>query len=210
MMIVVGFASTLTLGWAWPWAEMALARYRMENTSFGDTNFDCDARAKPLYKRFAVVWLAGLVFLAGFSIAFGSAVYYLGDLREEPVKLIGAIAVVYAGGALWGLLTLGVPLAWYRAGFLRQLAARTRFAGVSFALEATTGSLIRLTLGNILISILSLGILRPWVAQRVFRYACTHLRTSGEPDWQAVCQAPESRSRMGEGMAAVFDGAGDF
>lgn len=210
MMIAVGVTTSVTLGWAWPWAEMTLTRYRMENTTFGDTSFECDARAKPLYKRFAVLWLAGLVFLAGIAAAFGAGVYYFKDLEEGSAEFIGFIAALYAGGAIWALLTIGVPLAWYRAGFLRHLAAHTRFAGISFAIEATTGSLIRLTLGNILISILSLGILRPWTAQRVFRYACAHLRVSGEPDWQTVCQAPESRSRMGEGMAAVFDGAGEF
>lgn len=210
MMIVVGLASALTLGWAWPWAEMTLARYRMDNTTFGDTGFQCDARAKPLYKRFAVLWLAGLAFLGGLAVAIGGSLSSFEDMDNGSAEFLAVVAAFYVGGALWALLTIGLPLAWYRAGFLRQLAAHTRFAGISFTLEATTGSLMKLALGNWLISILSLGILRPWTAQRVFRYGCAHLRVSGEPDWQVVCQAAESRSRMGEGMAAVFDGAGEF
>ena len=210
MMIAVGLASALTLGWAWPWAEMTLARYRMGNTTFGDARFECDARARPLYKRFAVLWLAGLVFMAGLAVAIGGTITYFEGMDDGSAEFLAVVVAFYVGGALWALLTIGLPLAWYRAGFLRQLAAHTRFAGISFALEATTGSLMRLALGNWLISILSLGVLRPWTAQRVFRYACAHLRTSGEPDWQVVCQAPESRTRMGEGMAAVFDGAGEF
>lgn len=210
MMITVGFASALTLGWAWPWAEMTLTRYRMENTTFGDTSFECDARAKPLYWRFAVVWLGGVISL----LSLGAIMGINFAVSEEKITLTGMQAgLVVLSWVLvlpWIMLVFGVPLAWYRAGFLRQLAAHTRFAGITFTLEATTRSLMKLALGNWLISVLSLGILRPWTAQRVFRYACAHLRTSGEPDWQTVCQAPESRSRMGEGMAAVFDGAGEF
>lgn len=202
----VTLVTVVTLGWALPWAEMGLARYRMGNTTFGDCRFDCDARARPLYKRFAVLWLAGIVFFAGIIAALTGAISQL----EDPQQIFMAVLAGYALAIPWGLLTIGLPLAWYRAGFLRELAAHTRFDGIAFALEATTGSLVKLALGNFFVSLLSLGILRPWAALRTFRFGCTHLRMAGEPDWERVHQGAAIRLRTGEGLAAVFDGAGEF
>lgn len=204
----VTIVSVLTLGWASPWAEMTLTRYRMENTTFGDCRFTCDAKAKRLYKRFAVLWLAGLVFFAGIGGTIALLVQTKGAPDEE--QLVMMVLAGYALAIPWGLLTLGLPMAWYRAGFLRELAAHTRFDGIGFSLEATTGSLIRLALGNWFISLLSLGILRPWAALRTFRYACNTLRIEQEPDWERVHQGALAASRTGEGLAAVFDSAGEF
>lgn len=202
----VSFSTFLTLGWALPWAEMTLARYRWANTTFGDCRFDCDATARPLYKRFAALWLSGVMFLVGIALVIGAFWTQL----DDPDRMVGLIAAGYALALPWALLTIAVPFAWYRAGFLRHLVARTRFDGVSFALDATTGSLMRLAFGNWLISLLSLGALRPWAAQRTFRYVCAHLRPSAEPVWERVHQSTAQRSRTGEGLAAVFDGAGEF
>lgn len=206
----VALITIVTLGWALPWAEMGLARYRMRNTTFGDCVFDCDAKARPLYRRFAVLWLAGVVFLAG----IGGAIAVTVAVGQEQLEISGETAVVVmAGYALaipWALLTIGLPLAWYRAAFLRELAAHTRFDGIAFSLDATTGGVVGLALGNFLVSVLSLGILRPWAALRTFRYGCAHLRMAGEPDWERVHQSANARLRTGEGLAAVFDGAGEF
>lgn len=207
MVLGTFLAVPLTLGWALPWAEMMLARYRLDNTTFGDRRFTCDATARPLYQRFAVLWFSGVVFASG----IGGVIYTFSAAFDAPPEdAVGIILAAYGALLAWGVVTLGLPLAWYRAGFLRQLAAHTRFDGIPFALHATTGGLVRLALGNMLIGLLSLGILRPWAALRTFRYACRHLRISGEPDWQRVRQDSTALSRTGEGLAAVFDGAGEF
>jgi len=146
------------------------------------------------------------VFLAGVGAILDASRPYLTDPDKALPTILGGYLVVM----LWGVLTLGLPLAWYRAAVLRQLVAHTRFDGVSFSLQATTGGLISLALGIFFISALSLGILRPWAALRTFRFACRHLRATGEPDWARIHQGIALRSRTGEGLAAVFDGAGEF
>lgn len=206
MFLGVALLTVLSLGWALPWAEMGLARYRMDNTTFGDCRFSCDARAKPLYGRFAVVWVCGAVFGSGLAALVGAAGSVVQSSAEPLLPIAGAVLT----GLAWALVTLALPLAWYRAGFLRQLAAHTRFDGHAFALEARTDALIRLAIGNWLIATLSLGILRPWAALRTFRFACAALRLEDEPDWERVHQGAVARSRTGEGLAAVFDGAGEF
>lgn len=201
----VGIASVLTLGWAVPWAEMKLARYRWANTTFGDCRFDCDATAKPLYKRFAVLWLGGVVFLVGTVVLGVNSEQFKAAAHEAAEAPLAFAALM-----LLAVLTIGLPFAWYRAALVRHLVAHTRFDGVAFALEATTGGLMRLAFGNWLIGLLSLGALRPWTALRTFRYVCAHLRADGEPVWERVHQSAATRSRTGEGLAAVLDGAGEF
>jgi uncharacterized membrane protein YjgN (DUF898 family) len=208
MMLGMLAASAATLGWAWPWGEMKLARYRLNNTTFGDCNFTCDARSKPLYGRFAAVWGAGILFFAGLS--FGSIMLVFANDHTTPVQMAVSIAAFYVLVVVWGFLTLAVPYARYRAAFWRELAAHTQFADTGFALDATTGSLIKLALGNWLISVASLGVLRPVAALRTFRYACARLAVTAEPDWTLVAQSPAATQRLGEGLAAVFDGAGEF
>lgn len=206
MFLGVTAATGATLGWMLPWAEMTLARYRLDNTTFGDCRFSCDAVSRPLYKRFAVVWLSGLVFVGGIlGVAFAFATVF-----DSPDDTLPIMVAAYGALMVWGVVTVGVPWAWYRAAFLRQLAAGTRFDGAAFTLDATTGGLVKLALGNWAISLLSLGILRPWSALRSFRYACAHLRMTGEPDWERVHQTRAATARTGEGLAAVFDGAGEF
>ncbi|MCR6631548.1 MAG: YjgN family protein [Magnetospirillum sp.] len=204
----VGLATVATLGWAWPWAELVLARYRLNNTAFGDCRFRCDATARPLYKRFAVLWGCAALFAS--ALPMGAVLLVFANDHTTPAQMALSVGAFYLLLVVWGLLTIALPYAWYRAGFYRQMAAHTRFADTGFALEASTGGLVRLALGNGLISLLSLGVLRPWAALRTFRYVCTHLRVDGEPDWERIRQSAAPAPRSGEGLAAVFDGAGGF
>ncbi len=207
MALGLGVATLLSLGWAYPWAEMTLARYRLNHTLLGETRFVCAARARPLYGRYAVLWAcAAMVAALALLVARPFADVLATDPADRALAATGPLLVFLAGGAV----LLALPYAWYRAGFMRQLAAHTSFAEAHFALEVPTGRLIRLALGNWLIGTLSLGILRPWAALRTFRFACRHLRASGEPDWSRIHQGAALGGRTGEGLAAVFDGAGAF
>lgn len=199
----VAAATAFSMGWAWPWGEMELARYRMQNTRFGTVSFSCEAKASRIYNRFAVFWFSIPVFFIGLAV-IGAG------LKPVQNDHPGAVALAVLAMTLWAVLCIGPAYALYRAAFWRELAGRTRFGDVAFRLEASTFSLMRLALGNALIGFLSLGALRPWAAQRVFRYACTHLRVTGAPDWQLVGQNAEAVPGIGEGLAAVFDGAGEF
>ena len=208
MVLGCGLVNVLSLGWAWPWAEMTLARYRLGNTRFGDERFVCTARARGLYRRFAVMWgVATLVLCLPLVTVLG--LYLSGDgiLESAEPALLSIIGLLLAGGVV---LVLALPYAWYRAAVLRQLVAGTRFAGTTFHLDARTAPLLRLGLGNWLIGVLSLGILRPWAALREFRFVCANLSADCEPDWSSVRQSAAAAPRLGEGLAAVFDGAGEF
>lgn len=199
--LAVWVAVPLSLGWAWPAGEMWLARYRWNNTTFGDRRLNCEATTAGLYGRYFVVWISGLVFAAA-AIGLGAAVSSLGEVE--------ATALFLPLLALAALLILALPWAWYRAAFYRNLAAGLSFEGGRFAAEPGAWSLLRLVAGNMAISLFSLGILRPWAALRTFRYTCRILAVEGEPDFAKVARGADAGPKSGEGLVAVLDGAGEF
>lgn len=79
-----------------------------------------------------------------------------------------------------------------------------------FAADIRTWPLLRLMLGNALLTVLTLGIGRPWAAVRTLRFTCTRLTIDGVPDFAAIRQGTQEQPRLGEGLAAVFDGVGEF
>ena len=202
----------LSLGWAWPWGEMWLARYRLGHTTFGDKPVQCDASAGELYGRFALVWVSGLLYGGVMAVLLGlsataSAVLpgWMGGDEAETV-----LAGVMLLGLPVAMATMALPWAWYRAGFYRRLAAGTSFEGAQFAAEIGAWAMLRLGLGNMLISLFSLGILRPWAALRTFRAGCRVITLDGVPDFDAIHQGKDRGPGMGEGLISVLDGAGEF
>ena len=197
-------AVPLTLGWALPWFEMWQARYKLRHTLFGDQRFDCDAKAGATYGAFAKFWIAGVV-----GVPLGLFLIFAIGLRQTdqaPLRMLFLFPLVYLGL----LVLLTIWYAKYKAVFYRALAEETRFCETRFSVEIDQTALIRLFLGNVLISLFSLGILRPLTAFRTFRLTCQALRTRGEPDFAAIHQSDRTAPRMGEGLVSVFDGVGEF
>ncbi len=214
--LAVWLAVALSLGLALPWGEMMLARYRFNHTTFGDRSFQCEALAKGLYGRFALVWLAGLLCVVAVSALIG-AVITLGlmvpgppDQDGPPLAQAFGVGMALLAFLPVGLIVMSLPMAWYRAAFFRQLAAGTSFEGHRFSAEVKTWPLARLAVGNVLISLFSLGILRPWAALRVFRFTCAAIAIDGVPDFAAIHQTADKGPRTGEGLISVLDGAGEF
>lgn len=209
LMVVVALAAGIvTLGWAWPWAEMRLERYKLANTTFGDRRFECRASSRHTYPSFALVWLGGL---AVFVIGGGLLAWSYSTMPQWSSVPEGIRpAMLWAPWSLnvIALLLIVVPYVRYRARVYRVLAAGSSFAGAGFGFEAGPWKFVWLALGNWLLTFPTLGLLRPVAAWRTFRFACQHLRVEGEIDIAAIAQGAPATDRTGEGLAAAFDGAG--
>ena len=205
MGLVVAVAVPATLGWALPWGEMWLARYKLRHTRFGDHGFDCDATAGTSYRAFTLLWFVGLPGIVG----AGFLAWGLSEILKSAGFATGGLLVMALVYGIW-LVMLVLEYAGYKAALLQAQAAGTRFQGVTFAAKVGKWPLVRLFLGNLLISLFSLGILRPWAAQRTFRFTCAALRASGVPDFAAIHQTADTGPRTGEGLASAFDGVGEF
>ncbi|MCG8691825.1 MAG: DUF898 domain-containing protein [Minwuiales bacterium] len=74
MFLLLFTLQLVTLGWATPFANTWLERYRIRHTYLGSERFSFDGRARHLYGRFAVGWL-----LALFTFGLG---YFFYKARE--------------------------------------------------------------------------------------------------------------------------------
>lgn len=137
--LLYGLLSVVTLGLAVPWASVALQRYLMTNTRFGDSSFAFEASGRRLLLRWLVVMAAGAALL-------GSAIALVGVVQVGAKPAGGAVPglIVLAGVAFAALLFLASV--WYRIGALRYFVACARLGDIRFGSTARTGAIVGIVL----------------------------------------------------------------
>ena len=199
----------LTLGWILPWRAARLQRALFNETCFGDKTFTFEGRAGPLYKRFWLVWVSGIVLFIGASAAIVAVtgVPYPGTGGRVPTmppftreKIAAIVGIVFAA-----LLIFVMIRAWYSSRMFNYFASETTYQGCRFHLAATVPSLVWLVASNYLIRTLSLTILSPIAEARATRYIVDRLTLQGPIEWQAVGQNPDALLTSGEGLAEAFN-----
>jgi uncharacterized membrane protein YjgN (DUF898 family) len=208
-------AKGFSLGWATPVMNTVLQEQITNDMRFGDAAFKFKGRAGPLYPTYALCWLLTIGAVIFVGILFGASAAsstYLKDLfgseTANPEELAGTIAVIAA--ILFLVFLLIIPMLWavYTAKELRTFAEYTRFDGAPFKLDASAWSVIGLTVINLLILILTLGIGWPYVNRRVVKFIVDRLELEGHVDIDRVAQSKNPLGTRGEGLADAFDVGG--
>lgn len=208
--------TVLSLGLAWPYFSTRLTAYKMKNTWFGDRQVAFEARSGALFGTFLKV--CGVYFLLGILAMVGMGLY--GTVGETTIETIGTMPATGMGGlSAWHwLLLLGLPAVyfvvripwyWYRAAEIRFFAGRTRYEGLRFASDITGPRLTRLLLGNLLITMVTVGLGLPIAYRRGGTFVAQRFRIDGEQDMAAILQNVGERPKFGEGLDDAFD-MGDF
>jgi uncharacterized membrane protein YjgN (DUF898 family) len=210
-------AKSMSFGWATPVMNTVLAEQITNDMRFGDAAFKFKGRAGPLYPTYALCWfltLAAVVVVIALLVGSSSISSYLdqlfsGDASPESIQEYATFFAV-AGGVLFLLFMLIVPMLWavYSAKEIRTFAQYTRFDGVPFSINATAGSVIWLTVINLLLIIFTLGIAWPFVQQRVVKFVVDRLKMEGLVDVDRIRQSQAKLETRGEGLADAFDVGG--
>ena len=126
----------------------------------------------------------------------------------DPSEQI-AILILPAIGILL-LAWLAQSLVWpiYIAREMAVFASYTTLDRARFKLDATAGSLLRLSVGNVILWILTIGIATPFIQQRTIKYVCDRLTVVGTIDLVAILQSTAPLPKSGEGLADAFDVGG--
>jgi uncharacterized membrane protein YjgN (DUF898 family) len=93
----------------------------------------------------------------------------------------------------------------YTAKEMRTFANYTRFDGAQFRLNATAGSIIWLTIVNLLLLVITLGTAFPFIIQRSIRYMIDRMTLEGAIDIDRIRQSTAALPTRGEGLADAFD-----
>lgn len=134
--------SVVTLGMAYPWMRVALMRYRIQHTRFGQTRFDFAGSGKALFGPFLLAFGLPVVLTVAFLVAnpdigkafMGSSATGSGvEFPDADFRAPGLLLV-------W----LAVPFLyiWYRVWEFRYMVGCTGFADVSFASAARSARII--------------------------------------------------------------------
>lgn len=204
-----GLAIPLTAGWIIPWRSTRLQGRLVGDMRFGDQPFRFTARARPLYLRFALYWAGSVAIVSiAASVMLGIVTAdvttpapgtpRLGQLTPHAITLLFAVAAL-------AYLVHAVVGAWYRASQLNHFAAHTHLGGLTFRAAYSAGGLIRLTVGNMLLVVLSLGLLSPLAQIRSARYFVGNLAIDGTIDPGGIHPADDPAITRGEGLAQAFD-----
>ncbi|MDP3895464.1 MAG: DUF898 family protein [Mesorhizobium sp.] len=189
--VLGGLVAWLSLGILAPLASRWMWRYTLGNLHYGGRPVSTDPRLGALYRQWllpAVLMLGGLVVFGASGIVISAYSTVLQDMLSDTAdagKMVAAVlAVIYT--ALIPVIILGAlaTLA-YRAG-TRNVAMNSTVIDGRHRLASSIhrGRFVWISVTNILATLLSLGLARPWAAIRMARFlaAATALQVSGSLD----------------------------
>ncbi len=195
----------ISLGWTKPWADTVLLKYRLNQTTIGSAPLVCNIEVGKLYPAFAIAWVITAVATVVAFAGIFAMIFSLTDLRtgrtEQPTGTFLIFLV---------LLYLLIPFVWlatinfYRAALIRQTARTSRLGDLAFAFPVGGWSLLWFNLSNVLLVLISLGLLVPLVILRYARFVAHYLRVHGDVDYAKIRQSESKGPRYGEGIAEFF------
>jgi uncharacterized membrane protein YjgN (DUF898 family) len=104
-------------------------------------------------------------------------------------------------------LTLGFYIFWYSAEIYNYHMAKTNFKENPFHSTITGGGLLKVTLFNILLTLVTLGFGLPWALVNIQKYTIENMQIIGDVDLSNVeSSADLSADALAEGISE----AGDF
>jgi len=179
--ILGGVISVLTLGILAPLASRWASRYIFNHLHYGDRPFSTDPQLGSLYKALippAVIFLIGLVIMGfvGWLVAYPM----LNGFLERTNDRSGREAMIFAILAIYGVL-LPLLVVYAFARMIYHIAVRNVVVNAMLfdGRHRMKSDLRRLTyvwiwLSNTVVTLLTLGLMRPWAAVREQRYMLTH------------------------------------
>jgi uncharacterized membrane protein YjgN (DUF898 family) len=183
----------------WPLMHGAMKGYQHQHLMYGDRKADFPLSTASLAKPYVKTFLLGLgvlVVLTGLIIL----TVVLSKSGGKFIVFLPAIVGVVLG--YLGLLLSG-PYIMVRMNNLAWSA--TSFPGVRIECRMKARTYLRLQVVNVLLTLLTLGLFRPFAVVRTWRYRVEHLRVDAPAGFEQTTQLASRRP-----AAAAGDGVADF
>ncbi len=176
--ILGGFLSIVTLGLLTPLASRWVGRYVGTNLRFGGRAFETNPPFGPLYR--------GMFLGVGLALALGLLVMAIvtGTFRAAPHLFASVLAdsgdirmwqwVIVGAGYVGTMSFYAIVALFYSAAVHNAVWGSTIFDGKHrFLSGLSRGRYTWIAISNFVVTILTLGLLRPWAVVRMARYKWT-------------------------------------
>lgn len=209
---VLGYSvlAILTLGLTVPLKNVRLYRYRMNHAWYGSEPFRCEARARPLFKRWLITWL---LFIPTIGLAWA---WYK---AAEERYVVGA--TTFQDVRFSSTLTGGQILRLYLIYFAILLGVGAVFGGILFLLIGAnlqilmvdpTGAGLWMIVGVVawylLLFVVMFVLQTTFFLNRAIAVVCRNIHVEGEPDYARLRQSDRAVPSFGEGLADALGAGG--
>ncbi len=195
LFIVWGVALVVSLGFAAPALAQRLRAFHFNHLALGTSPFRFSATIRQFYvlwARTSLLWLAAFV---GVGVIGGGIVAAVAGWQAAPAVFAAAVIV-----AFW------LTRAHYVAGIQNLVWNNMTLGAHRFRSEARVAPLFRIMMKNALLTVLTLGLYRPYAVVNVVKYRTeTMVLLPGAPVDEFFAQAERDASAVGAETADLFD-----
>lgn len=197
----------ITLGLIFPLIAKKQKEFLVNRSTYGTSPFSFSAETSAFYKIYGVGLLFFLPIIIGYFAFIGMIGFNAAQGGIQPGQPLPP-----AAAGMFGLFMLvGLPLAfvgvfYIRARIFNYVWSNTSLAGNIWAASMRTRDLLLLQLVNSLVTLVTFGLMHPWVAVRMARYqlSCLEITPAGNIDtFVAAAQPPIGA--LGEAASDFFD-----
>jgi uncharacterized membrane protein YjgN (DUF898 family) len=185
---------------AWPWIHAGMKRYQHRHLHYGGLDPEYDVSGLQFWEQYLKstgLLIAVMAVMLTLVIGGAFAVEKLGHIHGAAAwaPFMGGIAGLYAFYLAAG------PFMQVRIGNLTW--SNTRFPGVTIASTMKTWPFLKLQTVNVMLTLMTLGLFRPFAAVRVYRYRLDHvsLHVAGDLVARTSALAPPRSNAAGDGAA---------
>lgn len=184
----------------WPAMYAWMKHYQYGHAWYGDR----PSRNAPAVFAFAGIYVRGLLLATSVVIVVflvGIIAMPLGAVLPAESAAVVAGAAIAAAAALMGYVLLGP---YQQVRVMNLCLENTSFPGLRFVSTLSARGYARLQVKNLFLTLLTLGLYRPFAVVSAYRYRLAHLALAVDEGFDHVV------SRVTAGGGAAGDGAADF
>ncbi|MCF3640814.1 DUF898 domain-containing protein [Rhizobium sp. TRM95111] len=177
--ILGGLLAVVTLGILTPLASRWVARYIGTNLRFGGKPFDSDPSLGAIYKSWLVSLLIAVLGLGIIALIVFMNMQLIIPMIETPGTLTPEQQIPLIASMVVGYIVLfaafGIAGLFYRAGVRNIVWSSTTFDDRHrFMSDMSRMRFTWIAISNLIVTLLTLGLMRPWAAVRMARYTWQH------------------------------------
>jgi uncharacterized membrane protein YjgN (DUF898 family) len=142
----------LTLGLASPWSRTALARYRINNSHFGDSYFSFYGSGKDLIFPWMIAYAIPITLIVTWGwMNFEQAAEILNATQVNPGESISIDGLKFAGIPWFAGFIFPLLFIWYKAREFRYFVNSTQLGDITLSSKLSTGTVVGLFVATYLL-----------------------------------------------------------